>query len=306
VWTEVIRPALADRKGWALFIGTPRGRDVFCDLYEAARDRREGYEQGWYAGMYKASETGLVDPLELAAAAREMGADEYAQEFECSFTAAIKGAYFGQLINEADEQGRICSVPYEPLLPVHTVWDLGVSDSTAIWFYQQERGGGIRIIDYYEASGEGLTHYADVLSKRGYHYGRHVGPHDLRVRELGSGKSRLEMAASLGLRFDVCPNIPVQDGINAGRSILPKCWFDREKTGEGLEALRHYRRSWNTRMDEPKDKPEHDWTSHAADAFRYLAVSLRPVEDAARKRPTRAVNDYNPFGQRRPERQHAR
>lgn len=291
VWTEVIRPALADRKGWALFIGTPRGRDVFCDLYEAARDKREGYERGWYAGMYKASQTGLLDSTELAAARREMGADEYAQEFECSFTAAIKGAYYGALIADAEVQGRICTVPCEPLLPVHTAWDLGVSDSTAIWFFQQERGGGIRVIDYYEANNEGIPHYADVLNKRGYHYGRHIAPHDIRVREMGNGKSRIETAASLGIRFDVCPNIPIADGINAVRMILPRCWLSLEKTKEGLEALRHYRRSWNTRMDEPKDKPEHDWTSHAADAFRYMAVGMRPTEDHAKKRQTRALRD---------------
>ncbi len=287
VWTEIIRPALADRKGWALFIGTPKGRDEFCDLYENALN-----DPSWYAAMFRASETGLLDAEELLAMRREMHPDEYEQELECSFTAAIKGAYYGQLLDQAERDGRICSVPYEPILPVYTAWDLGVSDSTSIWFFQAERGGALRVIDYYEASGEGLPHYAGILEAKDYNYGGHIGPHDLAVRELGSGKSRIEIARSLGIRFEVAPSIPVQDGINAVRTMLPKCWFDRAKCHEGIESLRHYRREFNDKMGDFKDKPLHDWTSHAADAFRYLAVGFRPRVEA-QQRPSRASCNYS-------------
>ena len=244
--------------------------------------------------MYRASETGIIPPEELAASGREMSPEEYEQEFECSFTAAIRGAYFGQLLADADREGRITGVPHDPSMPVHTAWDLGMSDSTAIWFVQARPGGTFAVIDYYEASGEGLDHYAKVLDRRGYKYGTHVAPHDIRVRELGTGKSRMEVARSLGIRFDIAANIPVQDGINAVRTILPRCWFDRERCAPGIEALRHYRRSFNDRTANFSTRPVHDWTSHAADGFRYFAVGFRPPAPGARA--ARTANDFDPFG----------
>jgi phage terminase large subunit len=169
------------------------------------------------------------------------------------------------------------------LLPVDTDWDLGVGDSTAIWFSQSLRSREVRLIDYYEASGEGLPHYALVLQSKPYVYGKHWAPHDIRVRELGSGKSRLEVAAALGIKFEVTPNIGFEDGISAARVMLPRCWFDAEKTKYGLESLTHYRRDYNTRLHEFKGTPVHDHYSHGADAFRGLAVRQQPPED--RKRP---------------------
>ena len=179
-------------------------------------------------------------------------------------------------------------MPYEPELPVNTAWDLGMDDATAVWFFQvepagfsgkippvRETGPVWRVIDYYEASGEGLEHYSEILQKRGYKYGRHIGPHDIRVRELGTGKSRLETAARLGLRFTVCRDLPVIDGIQAVRRHLPNCRFDAKKCAEGLKALRQYRKTWNERMD-VYGRPQHDWTSHAADAFRYAVVGMLP------------------------------
>ena len=289
IWTEVIRPALSDRRGWAMFIGTPRGKNALYKIWENARRDPE-----WFAAMYRASETGVIRQDELDAAAREMSPEEYEQEFECSFTAAIRGAYFGGLMGEADAAGRIGVVPPDPSLPVHTAWDLGMSDSTAIWFAQARPGGAFALVDYYEASGEGLDHYARVLDERGYKYGTHLAPHDIRVRELGTGKSRLEVARSLGIRFTIAPNIPVQDGINAVRTVLPRCWFDEEKCAPGIEALRHYRRAFNERMHDFTARPIHDWTSHAVDAFRYFAVGFRQPESGAR--PPKTCNNYNPFG----------
>nr|WP_239057782.1 terminase family protein [Pseudodesulfovibrio sp. JC047] len=270
VWTEVIRPALSDRKGWALFIGTPQGKNALYEVWDHAKR-----DPDWCAIMLRASETGIIDPKELAAVKREMDPDEYEQEFECSFTAAIKGAYFGQLMADAHRDGRITNVPYDPIIPVHTAWDLGMSDSTAIWFVQAKPGGSFAVVDYYEASGEGLDHYVKVLDDKPYKYGTHIAPHDIRVRELGTGKSRLEVARSLGIRFDIAPNIPIQDGINGIRSILPRCWFDETRCAVGIDSLTHYRRAFNEQMGAFSPRPVHDWTSHAVDAFRYFAVGFK-------------------------------
>lgn len=276
LWGEVIRPALSDRRGWAMFIGTPRGHNSFYDLYNFARSNPD-----WYSAMFRASETRVVPEAELEAAAAEMTPEQYEQEFECSFSAAIIGAYFGPQISEAEKQGRVTSAPIEPALPVHTAWDLGMSDSTAIWFFQVSPGGEIRIIDYVEDSGKGLDHYARILREKDYLYGVHIAPHDIRVRELGTGKSRLETAKSLGIRFEIAPNLPLADGINAARLILPRCWFDENRCKDGLEALRQYRRAYNDRTSAFGSAPLHDWTSHAADAFRYLAVGLDLCKSAA-------------------------
>lgn len=275
VWSEIIRPALSDRKGWGLFIGTPQGKNALYEVWERAKR-----DPDWAAIMYRASETGVIDPGELAALKREMPPDEFEQEFECSFTAAIKGAYFASLMADADKEKRITMVPREPVLPVHTAWDLGMSDSTAIWFIQERPGGAYAVIDYYEAHGEGLDHYAKVLDAKGYKYGTHIAPHDIRVRELGTGKSRLEIARSLGIRFEICPNIPVTDGIHAIRTLLPKCWFDEDKCATGIDALRHYRRAFNEHMNDFRAQPVHDWTSHGVDAFRYFAVGFKPTVSA--------------------------
>ncbi len=292
VWSEVVRPALSDRKGWAIFIGTPQGKNALYRLWGMARK-----DPDWFAAMYRASETGVLDPRELDAACREMSPEEYEQEFECSFSAAVRGAYFGRLVADAEQQGRVCAVPHDPDLPVHTAWDLGMSDSTAIWFMQVGPGGECRVIDYYEGQGVGLDHYVRELQSRDYSYGRHIAPHDIRVRELGTGKSRLEVARSLGIRFDICPNIPVQDGINAVRSLLPRCWFDMERCEVGLEALRHYRRGFNEHAGDFGARPVHDWTSHAVDAFRYFAVGFRHGADGGElsQRPSRAENRFDPF-----------
>lgn len=283
LWAEVIRPALADRQGWAVFIGTPMGRNQLHEIYQHARR-----EPDWYAATFRASETGVIPAAELEAARRAMSEEQYAQEFECSFDAAVLGAYYGKLLAAADRDGRIAAVPWDPALPVHTAWDLGIGDSTAIWFCQRA-GLEVRLIDYYEASGVGLDHYARALGERAYVYGEHILPHDAAVKELGTGKSRVETLASLGIRPRVLPMMKVEDGINAARILLPQCRFDAERCRRGIEALRQHRREWDERLRAFKARPLHDWTSHAADAFRYLAQGLRP-EDASWARPIRYSN----------------
>ena len=288
VFSEVLRPALSDRQGWALFLGTPAGKNQFYEVIQQAKDDPE-----WFYAMHRASETGIIDPIELAAARKDMTADEYAQEYECSFEASIKGAIFAGELERARASGQITRIGVDPVLPVDTDWDLGVGDSTSIWFSQSLRSGEVRLIDYHEASGEGLPYYAQVLKQKGYTYGTHWAPHDIQVRELASGRSRLEAAASLGIRFQVAPNVALEDGIHAARMLFPRCWFDSEKCKAGLEALQHYRRDYNSRLNEFKATPVHDWSSHAADSFRYLSVRQKtPVE----KQKTVMAPRYNSGG----------
>jgi hypothetical protein len=269
--TQVILPALADRQGWLDAAGTPKGRaGLLYDLKKMADDSPDD----WFRQELKASETGILPQDELDRLRKLMPENEYLQEMECSFDAAVTGAYYAKELLRADADGRITNVPHEPVLEVHTAWDLGVSDSTTIVFWQQSRGGELRIIDYYEASGYGLDHYAKALKEKPYTYGKHYAPHDIQVRELGSGKSRLETAATLGIRFSLAPNIAIADGIGAVRLMLPKCWIDKTKCATLIEALRLYRE----KRDEKRGiatGPLHDWTSHAADAMRYMAVSQK-------------------------------
>ena len=295
VWGEVVRPALSDRQGSATFLGTPAGHNHFWDMLETAKNQIAEGSDDWFYRVCKASETGIVKDEELKAAKASMTDEQYEQEFECSFTAAIIGAYYGKLLSDLDDQGRITRVPYDPAYPVHTAWDLGVNDSTAIWFAQIFRGGAINVIDYYESSGVGLDHYADILRQKDYTYGDHLAPHDIEVRELGSGKSRLETAYTLGIKFRVVPKMKVADGINATRMMIPKCYFDRDNTAEGLECLRQYRQDWDEKRKTFRDTPRHDFTSHAADAFRYLAIGIQNRETMSRPPQQVAMNDYNPF-----------
>ena len=264
-WSEVIRPALSDRKGGAIFIGTPMGMNNFHKLYMDA-----GELEGWFRSIYKASDTNIIDKEELEAAKREMTIEEYEQEYECSWSAAIRGAYYGKLMQEAED--RITKVPFDNNLPVITSWDLGIDDSTAIWFWQSI-GAEIRAIDYVEFQGMGLPDIVRELTNKPYTYSQHIAPHDIKVRELGSGKSRLETAKNLGVKFDVAPNQSVAEGINALRSIIPRTWFDSEKCKNGIEALKQYRTEYDDKRGVFKVNPLHDWSSHAADSARYFAIT---------------------------------
>lgn len=281
VWPEILRPALADRKGWAVWIGTPKGKNAFYYIWQQAQ------REGWYHAMLKASETKLVDEDELALARGDMTEDQYAQEFECSFDAAIVGAYYGKLMVQADTDKRLCRVPYDPRLQVSTAWDLGIGDPTAIWFCQQ-LGAEVRLIDYYETSGAGLDHYVKHLRDKPYAYAMHYLPHDVEAAEMGTGRTRLETLVSLGMnrsQIKVVPPAPVDDGINAARLLIPRCWFDAEKCERGIEALRQYRAEYDEKLKTLRARPLHDWTSHGADAFRYLAQGLTPPKKKPDKRP---------------------
>lgn len=281
IWGEVLRPLLTDRQGWATFIGTPKGRNQFHEIYERARS-----DPDWSAITLKASQTGLVSMGELEAARKDMTLEQYQQEFECSFEAAILGAYFGKEIAQAEAEGRVTRVPHDPGHSVQTWWDLGYDDSTAIWFVQYI-GRELRVIDYYEASGEALPHYVKHLDGKPYRYGDHVLPHDVEAHELGTGRTRRETLASLGLRnIRVTPAQDIMDGINAARLLIPRCWFDAENCRRGLEALRQYRADWDEKNKILRNKPLHNWASHGADAFRTGAIGGNmPHPERARQRP---------------------
>ena len=298
-FTEVVGPALVDRGGWALFMGTPNGKNQFYEIAQQAKDAQKAGDPDWFYIEFKASQTGLLDESYLRQARAVMTPDEYDQEFECSWEAAVKGAIYAKELAAAREAGRITSVPHEPALPVDTDWDLGIGDSMAIWFSQSTRGGEVRLIDYHEASGEGFPYYAQVLQSKGYTYGRHWAPHDIQVRELSSGRSRLEVARAQGIRFEVTPRLhhsapgEVEEGIHAARMLFPRCWFDETRCRAGLEALSGYRRDYNQKLNEFKATPVHDHCSHGADAFRGLAVRHRVPAEKKRAAQTALPTNWS-------------
>jgi phage terminase large subunit len=268
IWTDIVRPALTDRKGWCLFIGTPKGHNHFKEL----RDRAEK-EDGWGLLEFKASETGVVDETELRAAKNEMGESKFRQEFECSFDAPIEGSYYGEMLNELEEKKHMQEIPREELSRTFTAWDLGMGDSTSIWVAQLV-GTEVRLIDYYENHGVGLDHYVKWIKDNDYSKAEHILPHDVRVRELGTGKSRLEMLEDSGLEVKIAPRMGLDDGIQAVRRLLPRCWFNVPKVQNGLNCLRNYRRDYDEKRKIFFERPLHDWSSHGSDSFRYLALGL--------------------------------
>ena len=268
IWSEIIRPALADRMGWCLFIGTPKGQNHFKDLRDRAEDSPD-----WGLLEFKASETKLVAEEELKAARLEMGEDKFQQEFECSFHAAVEGSYYGKLLNDLEASGKFIEITRDDLCRTVAAWDLGMGDSTAIWVAQianQE----IRIMDYVENHGQGLDWYVNWLRENHWHIAEQYLPHDVEVRELGTGKSRLEMLQNAGLSVTVLSRLSVDDGIQAVRRMLPKCWFNMPKVRQGMDCLRNYRREFDEKRNVYYEKPLHDWASHGADAFRYLAIGM--------------------------------
>lgn len=275
----MLRPILAENGGWAIFVSTPRGRNHLHRIYELAKG-----DPAWYGQLLTVVDTGVISPeiieRERREIAKERGDDEadaiIAQEYFCNFDAPIAGSYYARLIAQAEAQGRVGSIPYDPRHPVTTGWDIGVGDSTAIWFLQQV-GLDLHLIDYYEASGVGADHYAKVLRERDYAYAGHIVPHDADDREWGNNaSSRRDVLKSLGVKpLRVMPRASVDDGINAVRMLIQRAKFDKVKCERGLDALRNYQRKWDDDLKIFSQKPLHDWSSHGADALRYLAQGLR-------------------------------
>jgi len=293
VWSTLIRPALSDRLGGATFIGTPRGQNHFHDIFMAAQKL-----DTWYTAIYRASDTGVVSAEELAEARATMSEEEYEQEYECSFTAALLGAYYSKYIADLDRAGKIRDVPYDRAVPVSTYWDLGISDTTAIWFVQ-EVGQEIHVIDFVEKAGVGLEWYVSEIKKKPYVYDRHYIPHDGAARELGTGRTRQETLRELGLTTHIVSRQSLADGIHSVRMVLPKCYFDKNLTDRGLAALKNYQRKWDAKTKTFLDKPLHDWASNAADAFRMFGLVYSPGRRNNNKRleKFRQVEyNYDPLG----------
>ena len=278
-WPTVVRPTLSDRGGRALFIGTPKGRNEFHRIYEAART-----DPTWTALLLRASDTGFISDDELEAARRDLTPEQYEQEYSCSFDAAILGAYYGRELAEARGSRPYMHCALRPgdcqCIPRGTsAW----ATARAIWFFQISRAG-VRVIDYYEASGYGLPHYASGAQRSGYNYGTEYLPHDARARQLGTGRSLWETLHSLTNRLPrILPAQNVMDGINAARVTIGSAWFDAEKCHDGLEMLRAYRADYDEKAKVFHNRPRHDFSSHGADAFRYLSTGV--ARDAAGEAP---------------------
>jgi len=273
IWGNILRPALSDKQGWCVFGGTPKGKNQFWQIYQTASKSPDE----WFLLRLPASTSGLLPESELAAARAQLSEDQYLQEMECSFEAAILGAYYGTEMREATEQGRVTKVEYDSSIPVHSAWDLGFRDDTAIWWYQVIRGE-LHILEYYGVSGANISDLAAVIKSKPYKYGKHYLPHDARAKTLAAaGKSVIEQLAEyLGINnMAIVPDLGVQDGIQAVRQVLPRCWFDAVKCEDGIEALRQYQREYDEDKKAFRDRPRHDWCSHPADAFRMLAVAWR-------------------------------
>ena len=280
---DVVEPILKENDGIAVFNFTPRGNNHARSLYEYAKNHPK-----WYVELLTARDTGVFDDRKLDEILRDIisrfaadGRSEseavayFEQEYMCSFKSPVVGSYYGDAIRKAEEEGRITSVPRYGEYLVDTYWDLGMDDSMTIWFVQNV-GNEIHLVDYYENSGEGLSHYVSKLSEKGYVYGKHYAPFDVAVRELGTGKSRWESARELGLNFQVAPKLSIEDGINATRAILSRCYFDSVRCERGLNCLKNYKKDWDEKNKVFKNNPKHDWASHGSDAMRVFAVSHQP------------------------------
>ena len=269
-WYSVLRPALSDRQGWACFMGTPRGRNMFWNLREEARLNPETH----LMLELPASQTGILPEEELRDARAQMTPETYAIEYECSFDASIPGSYFAREIGEIYGKGQIGTgerFQRDPAFPVYVAGDLGFTDSCSWWVWQKA-AGGIRVLDYYEANSQPIAHYIEWIRGLGNVETVYL-PHDARAKSLQTGRSIVEAFLSAGIVPEIVPKMKFQDGVEAVRQVIPKCWFDEERTYEGLEHLRAYCREWDEKGGTFRDKPNHDAHSHGADAFRYLALS---------------------------------
>jgi hypothetical protein len=296
---EVLSKSLADHVGYAVFGGTIKGSGQLYQTYEAGK-----VDQQWFTlwqDVNASLETEEGPSIEAIRRAMEddrrlvlrglMTQAEFDQEWFLSREAAIKGAFYGAELKRAREEGRIGRVPYDPSLMVDTDWDLGI-DAMAVWFTQSERGGAVRVIDYHEDVGGGLKEVIKVVKEKPYLYGKHWAPHDIEQREISSGLTRKQAAEGMGIHFEVVPKIEVADGITAVQLLLARCWFDEEKCKDGLEALLHYRRTYNSRLAIFTQIPVHDWASHGADAFRGLAVRYQMPRDKRKASTSAAPREW--------------
>lgn len=329
---NLIRPILSENGGWAIFVYTARGRNHGYELLQQAK------RTGWFTQLLTVDHTKKelltvegqpmyddkgkkiwvpVISKEVIQEDRDTGMPEelVQQEYWCSFDASLVGSYYGQHMSEALLDGRLCKLQHDKSQLVHTVWDIGVADSCSIIFFQLMRNGDFHMIDYIEDHSHGFEYYANVLQEKAakyrYNYGTHLGPHDLKNREISTGVSRLETAKKLGINFTLVPKLSIADGIDAVRGLLGKCYFDymdsedpdnkeryEGKTNQLVNALRQYTKEWDDDKKIFRDKPKHDWSSHGADAMRMLAVGQRLIKNnigPVYGEQTKAITNYNVY-----------
>jgi phage terminase large subunit len=292
-WYVGIKPIIEQNHGYALFIYTPCGDNHGKTLYEYYLSQPE-----YFAKLLRADQTPVFTKAQLDKILRDMIGeigDEaeaqalFNQEYMCSFAGAIRGAYYTRQMAQAEFDGRICEVHYQPAAEVYTYWDLGVDDSTSIWFVQHI-GKSHHVIDYYENTGMGMDHYANILKDKKYNYAEHVMPHDADARGITGGelaKSPRELAEDSGLRpVQIVPRaqnmeLIIKSHIPAVRNMISQCWFDRDKCAVGISALKSYHAEYNEEKKVISPRPSHDWSSHAADAFRTFAVGYAPKKPPA-------------------------
>jgi phage terminase large subunit len=270
-----LRPVIVANGGFMIFISTPRGKNHLWDLFQIAKMNKE-----WFVYIKSVSDTRHISLEDIQKEREEglMSDDLIQQEYFVSFDQGVEGSYYGKYIDRMRINNQIGIVPHEPGYKTHTAWDLGIRDSTCILFFQTI-GTTVRIIDTYENSNYGLEHYVSVLNNKGYTYGKHIAPHDIKVRELGTGMSRLEKARHLGINFTVAPDLSIVDGIEAVRSSLSKIYINYDTSKNLIKALENYRKEWDGRRSVYRDHPLHDWSSHWCDSLRYLCISLPKTKD---------------------------
>lgn len=296
---ELVMPILNENGGWAIFPSTPRGENHFYSLCENAKKN----PSRWFLSIETIATTGAVNP-KLIDEERERGVEEtlIQQEYFCSFKAPLQGSYYDKQMSRMELEKRITDVPHDPAMPVNTAWDLGVNDSCTIWMYQVQKDATIRVIDYYEATGEGFGHYAGVLDRlariNDWVFGSHYAPHDIMQRDIGTAKVRLDTAREVGIRFTALTKSDLDDGIEAVRQTLPRTWIDAKKCRRGIVCLKGYRKEWDERLKVYRNKPRHDEHSHGADAFRTLAMAERRSREKKRtfdEANRKVISEYNPW-----------
>ena len=279
IWGTVLLPTLADRHGWAAFIGTFKGRNHFYRVWRNAQglDLRpevnaDDYVRNWFNFLLSIDNSNLLTESEKALQKAEMDDEQWEQEFRCNPDATVKGTYYMKMISTLEGNGQIYSDKafYDPDQPVEVAFDLGFTDSTAAWFWQR-RPGGIAIIRYYEAHSQPLSHYFEYLAGTGYRFKTVWLPHDARTKSLQTGRSTVEQFLQAQFPIRIVAKLDIMDGISAARKVLPMCHF-HESTAQGVECLRAYRRQFDDDKKVFSDQPYHDWSSHGADAFRYMSL----------------------------------
>jgi len=294
---DYLRPILAENGGWALFIYTSRGKNHGYTLHKMAQRN-----PAWFHQLLTVDDTKAIKAEVIEEERRSgMSEDMIQQEYYCSFEAANPGAYYGKEMAQVWKEGRVCRVPVEAGIDCETWWDLGMDDSMSIWI-TQTIAREIRCVNYIEENGEGLGHYAkklkDFATEHRVTYSRHVMPHDINVRELGTGKSRKEVAQGMGITpITVAPKLEIEDGIECVRRMLPFCWFDEERCARGISCLTEYSKDWDERNRVFATRPKHNWASHGADAARTMGVTHRfaELEAIVNQAITNSARDYNPL-----------